>query len=856
MPPSPTALSLGNRAEQAGQHAQAVRHYALGLADESSHGNSPLAAQLAANLARARRGYRRQRANGYQSGNQSSPQPNSQLQVAVACWSLSENPAGRALTLASLYQDLAEQPGGGIEQVALIGSLFARRGRSLWAPIHAYLNQSAIPVHSIVIDDDRQFMTQAVDLVSAHPVDLLHLAKPRFPNILFGLLYKLLWDARVLVDIDDDELAFTEAEPLCDSDEQSAGSVLEQWLRRYNGLPPWQDLPGRPWTELGMSLCHAFDGLSVVNRALQQRHGGTLIRHARDPRQFQPSAERRARARVRWRIQPAQRVVIFLGTPRRHKGLLETAQALASLNQSNLLFLIAGRFSSADGALRDALQAEQKRGRIAIRFLDDQPFAAIPDLLAAADFAIFLQDPDSAAARAQTPAKLSDALAMGLTVFAEPTPGLADLQEQGAFIPVTRATLAERLRVHLAASAPQPASPQPHPVFSRELSLQANRRRLQTLLAGMPSPSRTATQIGSAPADDGSATVLLERLCALPMLGPLPRALQQAKPTHCQGISVIILSLNGADLLERLLASFLATNSHQPVELIIVDHSKLDDPTDRTAAVIASHRANAHRQAQAKAQAASKHRRTGTSTTAIWHLRRGRNDSFSNSCNLAAALASYPHLLFLNNDICYTADALPPALQALQQPAVGAVGIRLDDDPDRLPTGRTPSVQHLGIEFVWSAERGYHQPRQISHPDAYALSTNSPSGRTAAPPAGLPSRQARTPALTPSGTATNGQPRPAVTGAFLLCSKQDFEQLGGFCTDYDYGLEDIDFCLRLGRDLGKTSYCLTTLSLQHSHMSTRNRDPQGTAARIQANHRSFKARWAAHTRSLTQASSA
>jgi hypothetical protein len=88
---------------------------------------------------------------------------------------------------------------------------------------------------------------------------------------------------------------------------------------------------------------------------------------------------------------------------------------------------------------------------------------------------VLLQDPAAAAARAQTPApfpiRLSDALAMGLRVLAEVTPGLADLAEQGAVIPVTRETLAATLSETLAARAqrtdPQPPARQPHPVFTR-----------------------------------------------------------------------------------------------------------------------------------------------------------------------------------------------------------------------------------------------------------------------------------------------------------------------------------------------------------------------------------------------------
>ncbi|WPL15210.1 hypothetical protein Thiowin_00093 [Thiorhodovibrio winogradskyi] len=80
----PTALTQGNHALRDGDPAQAIRHYALGLVDEPSHQNGPIAAQLAANLVRARRRYRQARWPAAASG--------APLQVAVVCWSLSENP--------------------------------------------------------------------------------------------------------------------------------------------------------------------------------------------------------------------------------------------------------------------------------------------------------------------------------------------------------------------------------------------------------------------------------------------------------------------------------------------------------------------------------------------------------------------------------------------------------------------------------------------------------------------------------------------------------------------------------------------------------------------------------------------
>ena len=742
-------LSQGNAALRGGRYAEAIVHYARLLKTKPELSETLV---ISPSLTLARQRYRRERMAA-----------NATMHVAVCGWSLGHNPAGRVDTLARLYQSLAK--------TEIIGCLFPQFGREIWAPIR----NTPIPRHSILIEDESRFIEQALELVLAHPYDLVHLSKPRLPNILMGLLYKLVWDAVVLVDVDDEELAFVNAtEPL----------TLDQWLQQ-----PLGPLTGQNSTRLAVGLVNAFDGLTVANATLQQRYGGTIIRHARDEQQFLPSAERRQRAREQFSIAPEQRVVLFLGTPRQHKGLLETGQALANLKRSDTLLLIIGSFPPASRGLQEALQAIPN---LNVRFIGDQPFESIPDLLACGDIAVLMQDPSSLAARLQTPAKLSDALAMGLTLLAEPTPGLAEFVECGAVIPVSRDRLAPALSHTLDdVDAKSQRAPTAHPAFANMLSYAANHPVLQSLLTthghGHYQQTRFAPE--------------LVRLCYHPGLEPLLRALSRAHLADRDGVSIIILTLNAATLLDRLLRTFFATNTHRPVELLVVDHGHLDDPNDRTTDVIAGYRHQGD----------------------LWHIRRGANHSFSASCNLAAAWARYPNLLLLNNDIVYCADALPPALAKLADPDIGAVGIRLDDDPDSLPPGQEPGIQHLGIQFTWDERRGYHQPQQIRHPSLAAWLIQNPP---------------------------QGSPKPAVTGAFLLCRKGDFERLGGFSTDYDYGLEDIDFCLRLTRDLGKSAWCLTSLGLQHAESSTRNRDRALTSERIRRNHLHFKQQWHEHTSGL------
>jgi hypothetical protein len=172
-----------------------------------------------------------------------------------------------------------------------------------------------------------------------------------------------------------------------------------------------------------------------------------------------------------------------------------------------------------------------------------------------------------------------------------------------------------------------------------------------------------------------------------------------------------------------------------------------------------------------------------------------------------------------------TVDVLPLAVGKLDNSGIGAVGVRLDDHPSSLPKGKEAGVQHTGIRFVWNEKRGYFQPEQIRHESLSNYLASSQVGGDFFP--------------------------AAVTGAFLLCRKVEFDWLGGFSRDYDYGLEDIDFCLRLGRDLQKKCYCINQVSLQHLEGATRKLgNGQVRGQIIQKNHRLFKQSWDHHVRGL------
>lgn len=227
-------------------------------------------------------------------------------------------------------------------------------------------------------------------------------------------------------------------------------------------------------------------------------------------------------------------------------------------------------------------------------------------------------------------------------------------------------------------------------------------------------------------------------------------------------VTVVVLNRNGSGVLNALLESWVKHNS-VGAEWVVIDHASTDDSLRMLA---------------------------GWKTRIPMRVAALKtNHSFSDSCNRGARMARTAHLLFLNNDLIWQHDALPVLLETLAQPHVGIVGMKLlKVGPG--PAGiETTEVQHLGVRFAQQAS-GYW-PYETTPADKHAELEHA------------------------------AQEVPAVTGAALLCRKEDFDATGGFHPDYFYGFEDVEFCLRLGNRLQKKVVCRNDLVALHRHGHTR-----------------------------------
>lgn len=340
--------------------------------------------------------------------------------VAVSAWDLGHNAAGRAVTLVDLYRY------GGVS-ADLIGCV-VKPEHGIWPPIR-YLSDR---IRSFNLGQSETFLTDCLQFVLQHPYDVVHLSKPRMMNVVLGLLYKALWGSKVIMDVDDEELAFVQKlAPL-----SFAAFEAKQYSEKSLHAPVW--------TQLAVGSVALFDAVTVSNPALQAKYGGVIIPHVRNESLFVQAKKERTQVRASLGLEPDDLLVIFVGTPRKHKGLLETAIALASLQEHKVKFLIAGDFPYQD--LKEELL--QLKG-LQILFAPGPSFEQMPGLVAAGDVCVLLQDPETLVAQYQLPAKLVDALAAGLQVYIRPTDATQHIVEAQAAIAATPDSLPTEIRTLL-----------------------------------------------------------------------------------------------------------------------------------------------------------------------------------------------------------------------------------------------------------------------------------------------------------------------------------------------------------------------------------------------------------------------
>lgn len=338
--------------------------------------------------------------------------------VSVVAWDAGHNPLGRAYLLADMLRERYD--------VELIGATFPRFGNAVWEP----LRQSEIPMHTFAgqaFPDHYHAMKRQVEGVRT---DVVIVSKPRLPSYELGMLLKLENRCPLILDIDDFELSFFP--------DRTALTLDEIRARAWDS-----DLDcafGSTWTRYCESIIPAADFVTTSNDQLKQRYGGIVMPHARDERIFNPARFDRDAIRARYGYTPGDRVILFVGTPRIHKGFLDVARALAVLGIAHYKLCVIG--SVVDRTVSQQIDSLDPRF---VQFVPNQSFQDLPELLCLGDLVCLIQDREHEVSNYQIPAKFTDAVAMGIPVLANDVPPLRDLAGSGLVEPLRDRRLEEAI---------------------------------------------------------------------------------------------------------------------------------------------------------------------------------------------------------------------------------------------------------------------------------------------------------------------------------------------------------------------------------------------------------------------------
>jgi glycosyltransferase involved in cell wall biosynthesis len=167
-------------------------------------------------------------------------------------------------------------------------------------------------------------------------------------------------------------------------------------------------------------LCEKFvpaaDALTVSNTFLRARFGGELVYHGRDTDAYDPKRLDPESIRERHNIAESDKIVMFIGTPRRYKGLEVLVKSIRLIQDTNVKLFLVGTDMTDGYSVELAKMATDLLGP---RFvgIEAQDFTSIPAWLSIADVIVIPQK-RNVASLGQMPAKVFDAMAMAKPIVA------------------------------------------------------------------------------------------------------------------------------------------------------------------------------------------------------------------------------------------------------------------------------------------------------------------------------------------------------------------------------------------------------------------------------------------------------
>ncbi|MDY0222956.1 MAG: glycosyltransferase family 4 protein [Desulfobacterium sp.] len=299
--------------------------------------------------------------------------------ISILTPTISENAMGRAYLIAKLLQPKYS--------VTIVGNGSIE---NIWRPVK---NDKTINYKLFKCDSVVDLFLKANDIIDKCMIDsdLIYSIKPLLSSYGLGLIAKRKLKVPLILDVDDWEIGF----------------LLKKWhWELQNGLKYYVNNLSSPfYTRILDKLCWCADFVTVSNSFLQEKYGGVWIPHARNEKHisidqfdcFNKSLD--------------QMKVVFLGTPRLHKGLDVLIAAWSKVNSANAKLYIIGVSPESD-----LYEYISRRGNSSIEVCGTVSMNEIPAILSSASIIVIPQKLEKASV-GQLPAKLIDAMAAGRAII-------------------------------------------------------------------------------------------------------------------------------------------------------------------------------------------------------------------------------------------------------------------------------------------------------------------------------------------------------------------------------------------------------------------------------------------------------
>ncbi len=239
------------------------------------------------------------------------------------------------------------------------------------------------------------FLSSVNKLLKMITGDVIYAIKAMPTSFGIGILKHISARLPLVLDIDDWEVGFYLS--------KTKVKLIEKSLNFINPN-------GLPYCWLLDKMTGLADKITTVSPFLQEKFGGVIIPHGKDTETFNPNRFITEEAR-KLIAPPGCKIIMYLGSPRPHKGLEDVIHALDILDRKDVIFAVIG--GNPD---KDYERHLSSIGGSRIRLFGMINFDDIPFYLSAADIVVIPQRL-SPEAIGQVPAKLFDAMAMARPVI-------------------------------------------------------------------------------------------------------------------------------------------------------------------------------------------------------------------------------------------------------------------------------------------------------------------------------------------------------------------------------------------------------------------------------------------------------